>query len=173
MYLILADVLHDPIQFTISGAWLGFIAICTGIIAISGAGKNIIELLKKAKKPEKTQDDRIQALEVGLLELKEQVIALGEAHEQELVAIRTYHKQEIDCIKKNYDDIISHYHKTKSRHDDEINDLGEGILVNLKATTAILNAFIIGENSDKQQIKDSLNEINDYIYKKSSMRTID
>ena len=60
------------------------------------------------------------------------------------------------------------YRATKERHDSEITDIGEGMLVNLKATTAILQTLLNGDD-DKEQIKDCLEEVNNYIYEKSKL----
>ena len=177
--LLSSDLAHTPIQFTISGAWIALIGICTGIIAISGAAKNIGTLIGKFKKPEKTQDDRIASLEEGVEKLKIEVEELGEKHDRNLEVVQECHKRELEHTEKKYEEILEHqkeeykeimrsYRATKERHDKEITDIGEGMLVNLKATTAILQTLLNGDD-DREQIKDCLDEVNSYIYEKSKL----
>lgn len=53
--------MNEPI--TLAQLWGYLLAMCAGIITISGAVAVIIKIIHKAKQPERTQNQKIEALE--------------------------------------------------------------------------------------------------------------
>jgi len=53
--------MNEPI--TLAQLWGSLLAMCAGIITISGAVAVIVKIVHKAKQPERTQNQRIEALE--------------------------------------------------------------------------------------------------------------
>lgn len=49
--------------FTPADVYRTLLALCGFVVAIAGATKIIVDVIQKAKKPEKTQNERISALE--------------------------------------------------------------------------------------------------------------
>ena len=53
----------DPIMITPAELWQIFLAICGAIVAVSSAAAVIVNIIHKAKEPNKKQDERLTALE--------------------------------------------------------------------------------------------------------------
>ena len=66
-----AKEMDQVITFTLEEVWHLILAICGGIVAISGAVAVIVQLVKKAKHPNQKQNERIGACEKAIADLKE------------------------------------------------------------------------------------------------------
>jgi len=64
---------------TIGQLWTAILALCTGIITISGASAVIYKLVHKAKQPEVKQNERITALEKDIKAINER-LEKGDRH---------------------------------------------------------------------------------------------
>ena len=62
--------MNKPITLTPSDLITMFLAICVGITTISAAVTVIVKLIQKAKQPNQTQNDRIEALEKKVKEFE-------------------------------------------------------------------------------------------------------
>ena len=69
----------EPIVINPNDLWQVIVAVCGGIIALSGAGGVIVGVVHKIKSPNEKQNERIAALETGYKEIKERLDA-GDKH---------------------------------------------------------------------------------------------
>lgn len=58
--------MNEPICITPAGLWSVVLAVCGAIITISGAIAVIVNFVRKAREPNKRQDERIEALELSI-----------------------------------------------------------------------------------------------------------
>lgn len=64
--------MNHPIVFTPYELWTIILAVCGGIVAVSGAITVIVKLLAKLKEPELNQNDRITKCEKDIDGIKQQ-----------------------------------------------------------------------------------------------------
>lgn len=69
--------MNEPI--TLAQLWGYLLAMCAGIITISGAVAVIVKIIHKAKQPEKTQNQRIGNLERQIVEINQR-LEKGDRH---------------------------------------------------------------------------------------------
>jgi uncharacterized membrane-anchored protein YhcB (DUF1043 family) len=62
----------DPIVISPNDLWQVIVAVCGGIIALSGAGAVITGIVHKAKAPNVKQNERLDKIENDIKEIKEQ-----------------------------------------------------------------------------------------------------
>ena len=62
----------DPIVISPNDLWQIVVAVCGGIIALSGAGAVITGIVHKAKAPNAKQNERLDKIENDIKEIKEQ-----------------------------------------------------------------------------------------------------
>lgn len=65
----------EPIVITPAELWQIVAALCSGIIALGGAGAVIMKIVNKAKAPNVKQDERISALEADVKKINERLDA--------------------------------------------------------------------------------------------------
>lgn len=65
----------DPIVISPNDLWQIVVAVCGGIIALSGAGAVITGIIHKAKAPNAKQNERLDKIENDIKEIKEQLAA--------------------------------------------------------------------------------------------------
>ena len=62
----------EPIVISPNDLWQVLVAVCGGIIALSGAGAVITGIIHKAKAPNVKQNERLDKIENDIKEIKEQ-----------------------------------------------------------------------------------------------------
>lgn len=70
--MIRYEVKMDPIVISPNDLWQVIVAVCGGIIALSGAGAVITGIVHKAKAPNVKQNERLDKIENDIKEIKEQ-----------------------------------------------------------------------------------------------------
>lgn len=65
----------NPIIINPADLWQVIVAVCGGIIALSGAGAVITGIVHKAKQPNQKQNDRLDAIETDIKKINERLDA--------------------------------------------------------------------------------------------------
>ena len=63
----------EPAVFTLHDLWTMFLTICGAICTVAAAAVIVIKIIEHFKKPNKTQDERIDALESSVDKIEEKL----------------------------------------------------------------------------------------------------
>ena len=123
--------MDQVITFTLEEVWHLILAICGGIVAISGAVAVIVQLIKKARHPNQKQNERISACEKEIANLKEA------------------HKRDVSEIKARLEEGTHQFEAEDERARELEEDIKNTIRMILEVLQALTAHAIDGTNTDE------------------------
>lgn len=122
--------------------WQVIVAICGGIIALSGAGAVIASVIHRAKAPNEKQNERIAATETEISNVKDDIRKINERLDLDNNRFADYagKMNEIEQSMKNTNKIIVTSLQALIAHSIDGNNIEQ-----LKSAEKSLNDFLVGK----------------------------